>query len=77
MCTLVDLNRERTVVPDELGSYSDYSLYEGWNLKGWPVRTILRGQTIMHDGVITGAGGYGRYLARSRTAPTAATLSAG
>lgn len=75
--TLVDLNRDRTVVPDELGSYSDYSLYEGWSLKGWPVRTILRGQTIMHDCMITGEGGYGRYLARSRTAPTATTLSAG
>jgi dihydropyrimidinase len=60
--TLVDLAREKVVDPAALGSYSDYSLYEGWSFKGWPVRTILRGQTIMNEGVITGAGGYGRYL---------------
>ena len=34
--TLVDLDRVRTVNAAELGSYSDYSLYDGWNLKGWP-----------------------------------------
>jgi dihydropyrimidinase len=62
--TLVDLERERTVVADELGSYSDYSLYDGWTLKGWPVRTIVRGVTVMDDGRITGEGGYGEYLWR-------------
>lgn len=73
--TLVDLDRVRAVKPEELGSYSDYSLYEGWTFKGWPVRTILRGQTIMADGAITGAGGYGRYLARGDTPPTAPVLA--
>jgi dihydropyrimidinase len=72
--TLVDLDRMREVKPDELGSYSDYSLYEGWRLKGWPVRTILRGRTIMQDGRITGEGGYGRYLARGATPPLAPLL---
>ncbi len=72
--TLVDLNRVREVKPDELGSFSDYSLYEGWTFKGWPVRTILRGETIMADGVVTGRGGYGRYLARGAAAPTAPVL---
>lgn len=62
--TLVDLEQRRVVDPAELGSYSDYSLYEGWELRGWPRRAILRGKTIMHDGVITGEGGYGRYLRR-------------
>ena len=66
--TLVDLGAERVVDPAALGSYSDYSLYEGETLKGWPVATILRGETIMADGVILGAGGYGRYLARGASA---------
>ncbi len=61
---IVDLERVRTVVAAELGSYSDYSLYDGWALKGWPVETILRGQTVMRDGRITGAPGLGRYLER-------------
>jgi dihydropyrimidinase len=72
--TLVDLERTRVVRADELGSYSDYSLYEGWSLKGWPCRAILRGRTIMQDGTVTGPGGYGRYLARSRTAPSSPIL---
>lgn len=66
--TLVDLEQVREVRHEELGSYSDYSLYDGWTLKGWPRRTILRGKTIMHDGAITGSGGDGRYLARGAAA---------
>jgi dihydropyrimidinase len=63
--TLVDLEKEREVVPDELGSYSDYSIYEGWTLKGWPVRTIVRGLTVMRGGqMIEAAAGHGRYLHR-------------
>jgi dihydropyrimidinase len=64
--TLVDLDKVRTVDPVALGSWSDYSLYEGQALRGWPVRTILRGQTIMRDGEITGEGGFGNYLSRAR-----------
>jgi dihydropyrimidinase len=62
--TIVDLNRERVVNSAELGSYSDYSLYDGWKLKGWPVRTIVRGVTVMDEGRITGPGGHGKYLWR-------------
>ena len=62
--TLVDLNLEREVRADELGSYSDYSLYDGWRLRGWPVRTILRGVTIMRYGKIVAPGGSGRYVSR-------------
>lgn len=62
--TLVDLARTRKVDPAELGSFSDYSLYEGWSFTGWPVRTILRGTTVMRDHKILGAQGLGRYVAR-------------
>jgi dihydropyrimidinase len=62
--TLVDLERVREVKAEELGSFSDYSLYDGWKLKGWPVRTIVRGTTVMQDGKIVGAAGHGKYLAR-------------
>jgi len=63
--TLVDLNLQRKVVPSELGSYSDYSLYEGQTFKGWPVRTILRGETVMQDGKMLGKPGFGQYLFRT------------
>ncbi|MDH4189419.1 MAG: amidohydrolase family protein [Betaproteobacteria bacterium] len=62
--TLVDLNQERVVKWQDLQSYADYSLYEGWKLRGWPVRTIVRGLTVMEAGRITGAQGHGRYLWR-------------
>ncbi len=63
--TLVDLNLEREVVAAELGSYSDYSLYDGWKFKGWAVQTIVRGETVMRDGKLVGQPGYGAYLRRA------------
>jgi dihydropyrimidinase len=61
---LVDLNRERVVKWQDLESYADYSLYDGWKLKGWPVRTIVRGLTVMDEGKVVGPQGHGRYLRR-------------
>ena len=63
--TIVDLNLEKKVDPAALGSYSDYSLYEGWSLKGWPVMTVVRGEVVMDDGRIVGRPGFGEYLRRS------------
>ena len=34
---------------------SDYTPWEGFEVTGWPVRTILRGETVMKDGVPIGA----------------------
>ncbi|MBI4504122.1 MAG: amidohydrolase family protein [Chloroflexi bacterium] len=64
---LVDLDLERTVTPEVFQSYADYSLYDGWKLKGWPVMTVLRGEVIMESGQVVGRPGYGRYLARRAT----------
>jgi len=62
--TVVDLELVREVRAAELGSYSDYSLYDGWRMKGWPTMTIVRGEPVMQDGRIVGAGGHGRYVRR-------------
>ena len=62
--TLVDLEQVRRVRHEDLLSYSDYSIYDGWDFKGWPVETILRGKTIMKDGKLTGTPGDGHYLFR-------------
>ena len=29
---------------------SDYSPWEGWDVRGWPVATILRGKVIVENG---------------------------
>ena len=62
--TIVDLNKERKYVPAELGGEADYSLYENQVLKGWPVKTVVRGVTVMDQGKIVGKGGHGQYLWR-------------
>ena len=62
--TIVDLDRERTVRHEDLLSYSDYSPYDGWTLRGWPVLTMCRGTTVMRDGRIVGPRGHGTYLSR-------------
>ena len=70
--TLVDLEHTRTVRHEELLSYSDYSIYDGWTFKGWAVETILRGKTIMRDGRLTGEPGDGQYLFRNNDGTLAA-----
>jgi dihydropyrimidinase len=62
---VVDLDRERTCDGTTFQSHADYSLYDGWTLKGWPVLTMLRGQVIVEEGRVVGRPGAGRYLART------------
>lgn len=64
---VVDPDLERTVDHAVSESFSDYSPYQGMALKGWPVRTLVRGRTVMLDGRITDearAAPWGRYLDR-------------
>ncbi|MFW6145503.1 MAG: dihydroorotase, partial [bacterium] len=61
---VVDLDLEQTVTTALLQSASDFSIYEGWNMKGWPIMTMLRGEVIMKDGKVLNKEGYGEYLKR-------------
>lgn len=45
---VVDLDEERTVTHDGKGT----CLWEGWNLRGWPVMTFSRGRQVFADGQI-------------------------
>ena len=44
---------------------TDYNLYEGWELTGFPETVFLRGQRIVDHGDWLGRPGMGRYLMRS------------
>jgi dihydropyrimidinase len=57
----------RTVTAEMLKSNADYSVYEGWEVTGWPVCTISRGDVVYADGQVTGAAGRGRIVPRTRT----------
>jgi dihydropyrimidinase len=43
----------------------DYTPYEGWRLKGYPVLTMLRGRVIAREGQFIGEPA-GRFLARAK-----------
>ena len=43
---------------------SDYSPWEGWTVKGWPVVTILRGKVIVENGKLLGSLDHGRLVPR-------------
>jgi dihydropyrimidinase len=61
---VVDLDLERRVDAAALGSTSDFSIYEGRTLRGWPVLTVSRGRVVMRDGEFCGEEGWGRFLRR-------------
>ncbi|MCH8087901.1 MAG: amidohydrolase family protein, partial [Chloroflexi bacterium] len=43
---------------------SDYSPWEGWEVQGWPVMTILRGEVVVENGRLLGKLGDGKLLPR-------------
>jgi dihydropyrimidinase len=61
---IVDLHAERVVDPARLYSMSDFSLFQGKALVGWPVYTIKSGVVAYEDGQVTIQPGTGRYLRR-------------
>ena len=57
---LVDLNKRVTVTPEVL--HTDVTLFDGWEMTGWPVVTVLRGNVVFEDGEVRGQHGVGRYV---------------
>ncbi|AFY60900.1 dihydroorotase [Synechococcus sp. PCC 6312] len=47
---LVDMNTYKPVVREELFTKCGWSPFEGWNLTGWPVYTIVGGQVAYGNG---------------------------
>ena len=62
--TMIDLKKEAKVSPELFGGFSDYLVYDGWNLKGWPVKTIVRGTVVAEDFEVIGKPGYGNFIPR-------------
>jgi dihydroorotase len=55
--TLVDLGRTHTFTAKEMANKSGWTPFEGMTVKGFPVRTIIRGRTVMQDGALVGTPG--------------------
>ena len=62
---IVDLHKRRVVRPASLHTQTDFSLYEGKTLRGWPVMTIQGGVVAVEDNEILVKPGRGRVLRRS------------
>ncbi|MQA72915.1 MAG: amidohydrolase family protein [Solirubrobacterales bacterium] len=61
---VIDLHQEHTVRPEELHSFSDFSIFEGRSMRGWPTAVIKAGQVAVRDGEILAEPGSGRYIRR-------------
>ena len=51
---------------------SDYSIWEGTEVEGWPVMTILRGKVVVEDGNFHGTLGDGRFHRSRKVEPAVA-----
>jgi dihydropyrimidinase len=60
---LIDPNFRKPLSMDDL-HIGDYSIWEGWEVSGWPVTTILRGQVVVEGGQFHGVRGAGQVIPR-------------
>lgn len=61
---VVDLDQPRTVSASWIKGVSDFNVFEGETLYGFPERTLVRGQPVYEDGEIVAEPGYGEYVPR-------------
>lgn len=50
--TIVDLKRRETIINAQAGSRAGWTPYDGKEVTGWPIGTIVRGMRVMWDGEI-------------------------
>ncbi|MCG6121611.1 MAG: dihydropyrimidinase [Microvirga sp.] len=65
---LWDPNRRETIRQEILHHGADYTPWEGFEVTGWPVMTIVRGRVVMEDGKIVGEKGFGEIMRRDFSA---------
>lgn len=61
---LVDPEKVMELTAENLHYGLDYSIYDGFASKGWPVMTIRRGDILVENGKFLGKEGSGRFLVR-------------
>jgi dihydropyrimidinase len=68
-----DAERRVTISQSLMHGGSDYTPYEGIEVTGWPVSTMVRGKFVVRDGELVGKEGAGTYVAREKS-PLAAPV---
>jgi dihydroorotase (multifunctional complex type) len=59
---IVDMDMEYEIKGEDLQSKQKVTAFEGYRGRGKPVTTIVRGEIVMEDGLVTGRSGYGEFL---------------
>lgn len=55
-----------TVSPDSLHGHADYSPYDGRQVRGWPVSTMVRGHWVVKDRELVGSHELGSFIHRGK-----------
>ena len=63
---LWDPRETRTIRDEDMFSGAGFSVYSGWEVTGWPVMTLRRGEVVYEDGEILAGAGSGELLRRGR-----------
>jgi dihydropyrimidinase len=58
-------NRRETIRQDILHHGADYTPWEGFEVTGWPVMTMVRGKVVAEEGRVIRRKGFGRAAERS------------
>jgi len=66
---IFDPNLSLTIQSSMSKSNSDYLAFEGWQVTGWPVITLRRGEIVFRDDRIIGQAGSGQIMPRGATMP--------
>ena len=59
---LFDPQRRATLLHRTLHQNVDYCPYEGWEVQGYPVTVLSRGEVVVREGTFVGTAGWGRFL---------------
>jgi dihydropyrimidinase len=62
---LWDPGHRRTIDGARMQSLSGYSVYDGWQVQGWPRFVVRRGQIVLADSQVTARPGDGQWLRRN------------
>ncbi len=63
---ILDMDKEVQVSNDTLMTDTDFTIYDGWKLRGWPTLTMVRGNVVLEEDQILVKGGIGKIIKAGR-----------
>ncbi len=63
---IFDPDKRVAISASSMHSASDFEVYEGFEIRGWPVVTLSRGEVIFRNGEVTASPGRGQLVPRGR-----------